>query len=243
MEQNLSVILIAHNEEKIIGMMIEGLLKDYPKEILEVVVVNDASTDKTSFIVESWMNRDHRVKLIKRIPPCGVGRAIKTGFNNVDLKADYVLTMDSDFIENIKEVRLLIRAMEEKGCDVVIGSRFIKGSRFVGYPLEKRIMNRLFHLVVKVLLHIKQKDLTNNFKLFKTNIVRKLPWKSNGYSINAETGILPIIFGWRVKEVPVSWIRRDLKMGSSKFRLFLHGWPYTRVIIYAWKFLRWRRTI
>jgi len=207
-KENLSIILIAHNEEEVIGRMIEELINNYYEEILELIVVDDASKDKTSTILESWMARDHKVKLVKRTPPCGVGRALKTGFSNVNPKTDYILTMDSDFIENIKEVRLLIRAIEEESYDGVIGSRFIKGSRIVLYPLGKKIMNRLFHFLVKVLFRIKQNDLTNNFKLYKTQVFQSLPWQSNGYSMNAETGIFPIISGYRIREIPISCVGR-----------------------------------
>jgi len=232
MRENLSVVLIAHNEEKNIGKMIDGLLRSYGREILEIIVVDDASTDKTSFIVESRMSKNHKVKLIKRNPPCGVGRALRTGFANLDHKAEYVLTMDSDFIENVGEAQRLIHAIERK-YDGVIGSRFIKGSRLVLYPLGKRIFNRIFHFVAKMTLRIKQKDLTNNFKLYKADIFRNLPWESNGYSMNAETGILPIVSGYCIGEVPISWVGRGRQMGKSKFRIFKEAWSYIRVILYA----------
>jgi dolichol-phosphate mannosyltransferase len=238
MKENLSIILIAYNEEQNIGRMIEGLLNDYEREILELIVVDDCSIDKTAFIVRSWIDRNPKVKLIKRILPNGVGRALKTGFSNINPKTDYVLTMDSDFIESISEVRLLINCIEAKGYDGVIGSRFIKGSRLIGYRLTKRIMNRLFHFLVKALFHIKQNDLTNNFKLYKTSIVRNLPWRSNDYSMNAETGILPIISGYRIGEVPISWVERHSQMGKSKFKIYKVGYGYIMTICYAWRFLK-----
>ena len=80
MKETLSVVLIAHNEEQAIGPMLEGLMATYDREILEVIVVDDASTDNTRAIVESWIKRGPKVRLVKRPPPCGVGRALKTGF-------------------------------------------------------------------------------------------------------------------------------------------------------------------
>lgn len=236
--QNLSVILIAHNEERIIADMIEGLIRDCSKEILELIVVDDASTDKTSEVVESLAAHDQRIRLIKRTPPCGVGRALKTGFSNVNPMAEYVLTMDSDFIESIKDVRPLIGKLEENIWDGVIGSRFIKGSQLSRYPWEKKLMNRIYHFLVRVVFRIKQKDLTNNFKLYKTKIIKTLPWRSDGYALNAETGILPIIAGYRIAEVPVWWVGRDSQMGKSKFRMFRSGWGYAGVILHAWRFSR-----
>jgi dolichol-phosphate mannosyltransferase len=237
MEKNLSVILIAHNEEQNIGTMIEGLFKNYNKEILELIVVDDCSTDRTAFIAQSWSERTSKVKIVKRTLPCGVGRALKAGFSSINPKADYVLSMDCDFTENIKDVALLIREIEEKGLDGVIGSRFIKGGKLFNYPFSKKIMNRLFHFIVKRLFGIKQNDLTNNFKLYKRYIFQNLPWESNGFALNAETGILPVILGYRIGEVPISWFARNSTMGKSKFRLYKAGWSYVWVIIHIWQHL------
>jgi len=242
MRQTLSIILIAHNEEQAIGPMLEGLLRTYDREILEIIVVDDASSDRTAAIAEDWAKRNAKVRLIRRTPPSGVGRALRTGFGNINSNAEYVLTMDSDFVENIEQVRALIDAVETERCDGVIGSRFVRGGKVVRYPLLKRAMNRLFHGVVKSLFGVKQNDLTNNFKLYKAHIFRSMPWKSDGFAMNAETGLLPILAGYKLIEVPVVWVDRDPQMGRSKFGLLRHGGGYLRVILHALRFARARRT-
>ncbi|MDD5680986.1 MAG: glycosyltransferase family 2 protein [Candidatus Omnitrophica bacterium] len=233
MKENLSIILIAHNEEAVIGQMVDALLSHYGKELLEIIVVDDSSTDNTSALVEARMKQSRKVRLIKKGPPSGVGYAIRTGFANVSPNTDYVLSMDSDFLENIDDVGTMIRKIEEEKLDGVIGSRFTEGGRLVGYPSDKKLMNRGYHFLVRAMFRIKQKDLTNNFKLYKADIVRKMPWRSTGFSMNAETGMLPIIFGYQVGEVPVAWINRSAEMGKSKFKLFKVGWGYVQVIGYA----------
>ena len=233
MEENLSVVLIAHNEEQSIGAMLEGLLAKYRPEILEIIVVDDASTDRTAVIVENWTKQNAKVRLIRRTPPCGVGRALKTGFSKIDPRAEYALTMDSDFVENIDQVRALIDRMGQGTCDGVIGSRFTEGGRVVRYPFLKRSMNRFFHLVVKAIFHVKQNDLTNNFKLYRANIFRSMPWQSDGFAMNAETGLLPVLAGYKLAEVPVVWVDRAPAMGRSKFGLVKHGGGYLRVIFHA----------
>jgi len=233
MRETLSLILIAHDEEEAIGPMLAGMLQTYDQEILEVIVVDDASKDRTAEIVRDWAKRTPKVKLIQRTPPCGVGRALKTGFRNISPQAEYALTMDSDFVENIAQVRALLGAIEKENCDGVIGSRFVEGGKVVRYPLLKRAMNRLFHAVVKTLFQVKQNDLTNNFKLYKAKIFRSMPWKSDDFAMNAETGLLPILFGYQIVEVPVVWIDRSPQMGHSKFGLLKHGGGYIQVIFHA----------
>jgi dolichol-phosphate mannosyltransferase len=233
MKETLSVILIAHNEERAIGPMLEGLLATYGPEILEVIVVDDASTDQTGRVVSDLARENPKIRSIQRTPPRGVGRALRAGFGNISPKAEYVLTMDSDFVENIPQVRALLDAIEKENCDGVIGSRFVHGGRIVRYPFMKRLMNRLFHITLKILFGVKHHDLTNNFKLYKVHVLRSQPWRSNGFAMNAETGLLPILAGYNVIEVPVIWVGRDHSLGKSKFHLLKHGGGYLQVIRHA----------
>ena len=232
-KDSISIVLIAHNEERVIGRMVQGLLDRYRDKIFEVIAVDDSSTDNTSLVVESIAKTDNKVRLVKKGAPSGVGYALKTGFKSVSGKAEYVLTMDSDFLDSLDDVARLIEKMETNLYDGVIGSRFIEGSTLKCYPPLKKTMNRIFHSIVHLLFGIKQKDLTNNFKLYKSRIVRELPWHSGGFSMNAETGILPILAGYNISEVPVSWIGRSEDMGKSKFKLFKVGLGYVNVIFYS----------
>jgi len=237
-KEKISVILPAHNEEEVIGKMVEGLLSEYRDKIKEIIVVDDSSADNTSGVVELIMKKENKVRLVSKGPPSGVGTAIKAGFRNVSEDSEYVLTLDSDFIDSIGEVRALIEMMESGGCDGVIGSRFTEGGRLKNYPLLKKIVNRAYHFIVRLLFNIKQKDLTNNFKLYKIDIIKKLPWRSDDFAINAETGMLPILAGYKILEAPVSWIGRKEGMGRSKFRLFNVGLGYAKVILYGRDFLK-----
>lgn len=226
----ISVVLPAHNEEDNIGKMVKGLLNKYDEDILEIIVVNDASTDNTAGVVSSLCTEYKKVKLVNRAPPPGVGRALKEGFKNLSKDAEWILTMDSDFVQNIDEVDRLIKKAKE-GYDGVYGSRYMGGGHIEGYPKLKRISNRLYHFFVSNLLNIKLKDLTNNFKLIKAEILRNAEWKSNDFAINAELGIFPIIRGYKIAEVPVSWIQRTA--GKSTFKVFKLMPSYSHVFLRA----------
>lgn len=221
-----SVVLAAHNEEENIGILVFELLNKLGKYVFEVIVVNDASTDNTAKVVELLMKKNRQVKLINRVPPCGVGRALKDGFRAVSSKAEWVLMMDSDFIYNVPEVSRLIEKAGQ-GFAGVIGSRYMSNGRLVNYPLLKMVSNRLYHLLLRLLLGIRQHDLTNNFKLYRTEIVKGIRWESNDFAINAETGLFPILKGYKIAEVPVSWIERSY--GKSSFKVFTLAFSYLKV--------------
>jgi glycosyltransferase involved in cell wall biosynthesis len=230
-------MMIAHNEEANIGRMIEGLIKSYDSVLNEIVVIDDVSVDRTRQVVEELQKKYKKLRLVVRQEPCGVGRALKAGFLNVSDQSDYVLTMDSDFVDRLDEVQRLIDKIQE-GYDGVVGSRFLNGSRLEGYPGPKQFFNRSFHALVHGLLGVPNEDLTNNYKLYRTVIVKTLPWQSNGFAMNAETGLWPVLAGYRVVGVPVSWIGRRQGMGVSDFKILKVGpgyaWVFLKALLYRW---------
>ena len=223
----ISVLLAARNEEENIRILVPSLLDNYDRDILEVIVINDNSTDNTAGITKELMKKYKKIKLINRTPPGGVGRAIKEGFNSVNQDADYVLTMDSDFINNIPDVGTFIEKANE-GYDVVIGSRYIPGGKLVNYPPLKRLANRTYHFLLRYVMGVPHRDLTNNFKLFRAEIVREINWKSNDFAINAETGLFPYVKKKKIIEVPVAWIERSY--GKSNFKVITLGPSYLKVM-------------
>jgi dolichol-phosphate mannosyltransferase len=222
----ISIVIPAHNEENNLPKIIPALQKELDKYIYEIIVVNDGSTDRTREVGEELAKKFPKLRIVNKGAPCGVGRALKKGYSSLGKGSDWVLSMDCDFLENIKEIKRLIKKAEE-GYDGVIGSRYIENGRLVNYPLLKKISNRTYHLLVRGVLGIKQKDLTNNFKLYKREIFETIKWQSNDFAINAETGVLPVLKGYRIAEVPVSWVQRYFD--KSDFKVFRLAPSYLKV--------------
>lgn len=229
MKIKLAIVIPAHNEENNIKKLVETFLEIYPKEIYEIIIVDDNSTDRTGKIVDRLTKKNRKVKVVHRIPPNGVGLAIRDGIRKVNSEATHILTMDADFIDNIPDIKLFLEQIDN--YDGLVGSRYLLPNSLIRYPWAKKIANRAFHFLCKILLGIKQKDLTNNFKFYKKEIFDRIPLSSWNFSINAETGIYPIIYGYKIGEVPVKWIGRTESMGLSKFKLFSVGPYYLRVLL------------
>jgi dolichol-phosphate mannosyltransferase len=115
-----------------------------------------------------------------------------------------------------------------------VGSRFSRHSVLLNYPFFKIVANRGFHLLARLLLWRKFRDLTNNLKLMRREVVMNMQLRERGFAVNAETGLQPLILGYRVKEVPISWINRSPGMGASSFRLVRVGGGYWRVLLGLW---------
>jgi dolichol-phosphate mannosyltransferase len=226
-----SVVIPCHNEEMNVRPLVERLLGHYGDYIHEIIAVNDNSTDRTAEVLTELASRDARIKPIHRNPPNGVGLAIAHGL--AAATGRYVLTMDCDFQHLLPEFRELFDRAAA-GCDVVIGSRFSRHSVLLNYPFSKIFANRAFHGLATLVLGRRIRDVTNNLKIMRREVVADLRLRQSGFAVNAETGLQPILMGYRVEQVPISWINRTPGMGTSSFRLMRVGGGYWDVLFGIW---------
>jgi SAM-dependent methyltransferase len=211
-----SVVVPCHNEEMNIPRLVQGLLGFYGRYIHEVIIVNDNSTDRTAAVTREIMTREPRVRLVDRTPPNGVGRALRDGY--AAATGRYILSMDCDFLYILPELRDLFDSIA-RGRDGAMGSRFSYQSILVNYPFPKILCNRGFHLLVNLVCRLHVRDLSNNLKLFRAEILKNLDIQQPHFAANAETGLKPLLAGYDIEEVPVSWINRSMDMGSSTFKV------------------------
>ena len=227
-----SVVIPCHNEEPNVGPLIAGLRDFYGEYIHEIIPVDDNSQDGTSEVIRRLAEEDPTIKPIFRAPPNGVGRALADGYRAAT--GQYVMSMDCDFQHLLPEMRDLFDAAAQ-GYDVVVGSRFSRHSVLLNYPFQKIVANRGFHALAQMMLLRRFRDLTNNLKLMRRQVVEKLELTQPGFAVNAETGLQPLLMGYSVMEVPISWINRTPDMGISSFQLAKFGGGYWQVLIRLWR--------
>jgi SAM-dependent methyltransferase len=231
LRQAVSVVIPCHNEEMNIAPLVSRLKALYGHYIHEIIPVDDNSKDRTADVLRRLAAADPLVKPVYRTPPNGVGRALADGYRAATGR--YVLSMDCDFQHLLPEVRDLFDAAAD-GYDVVVGSRFSRHSVLLNYPFKKIVANRAFHALAQILLRRRFRDLTNNFKLLRREVVERLEITQPHFAANAETGLQPLLMGHSVKEVPISWINRTPDMGVSSFRLAKVGGGYCQVLVRLW---------
>ena len=200
----------------------------------EIIPVDDNSRDRTADIIRRLATENPKVRPVFRTPPNGVGRALKDGYRAA--MGEYVLSMDCDFQHLLPELRDLFDAIAQ-GYDVAVGSRFSRHSVLLNYPIQKILVNRGFHSLAQILFLRRFRDLTNNLKLMRKEVVDHMELKQPGFAINAETGLQPLLMGYSIKEVPISWINRTPDMGMSSFKLVKVGGGYWQVLLRLW----WQR--
>ena len=228
-----SVVVPCYNEEMNLGPLVEGLLKHYDEYIHEIILVDDNSKDRSRQIMRELAEHEPRVRPLFREPPNGVGRAISDGLKVATGR--YVLSMDCDFLHILPELRDMFDAAAA-GADVVLGSRFSRSSVLINYPLQKILCNRTFHLLLGLIFRRKMRDVTNNLKLMRREVSKNLDLESAWFAANAETGLKPILMGYDVRPVAISWINRTPEMGTSSFSLLKNGLSYIKILGgLAWK--------
>ncbi|MGF1934216.1 MAG: bifunctional class I SAM-dependent methyltransferase/glycosyltransferase family 2 protein [Nostoc sp. ChiQUE02] len=227
----ISVVIPCHNEEMNIVPLITRLKELFGEYLHEIIPIDDNSRDNTREVIQRLANEDPIIKPVFRSPPNGVGRAIADGYRVATGR--YILSMDCDFQHLLPEIRDLFDAAAE-GYDVVVGSRFSRHSVLLNYPFQKIFVNRGFHLLAQILFLRHFRDLTNNLKLMRREVVENLQLTQPGFAVNAETGLQPLLMGYSIKEVPISWINRTPDMGVSSFRLLKVGGGYWQVLLRLW---------
>jgi SAM-dependent methyltransferase len=223
-----SVVVPCHNEEANIPRLVRALTGMFGPYIHEIILVNDNSRDRTAEVAMEVAKTEPRVRLVNRTPPNGVGRALRDGY--AAASGRYILSMDCDFMHILPEFRDLFDAIA-RGRDGAIGSRFSYDSMLVNYPFAKILANRFFHALANLILPIRARDLSNNLKLFRADILRNLEIEQPHFAANAETGLKPVLAGYDIEEVPISWINRSIDMGSSTFRVIHVAPGYARALM------------
>ena len=230
MQDKLSVVIPAYNEEKNIAKCLEELratLRDKYRIPYEVIVVNDNSRDGTEEVVRAEMVEDPAVRLVTRIPPGGFGRAIRSGLEAV--RGDVVVIYMADLSDSPEDVVAYYRKIGE-GYDCVFGSRFIRGSKVENYPRFKLFCNRIVNRCIQVMFWTRFNDLTNAFKAYRTAVIRDCgPYRACHFNLTIEMSLGALIRRYNVAQIPISWYGRT--WGSSNLHLGEMGRRYLSTLL------------
>jgi dolichol-phosphate mannosyltransferase len=207
-------IVPCYNEEMNVGPLVNAILKHYRRYVHEILIVNENSKDRTAEVTREITLREPCVKLVDRKPPNGVGRALRDGYRVASGR--YIRTMDSDFVQIIPELRDLFQAVAN-GYDGAIGSRFTHESIMLNYPFLKILCNRVFHILVRLLLRCSVRDISNNLKLYRTEIIKEIKIGRDHFAANAETGLKPVMSGSGFRKSPFRGSIALLKWDLHRF--------------------------
>jgi dolichol-phosphate mannosyltransferase len=227
---NFTIVIPTYNEAENISKLIPILL-DLPISGLNVLVVDDNSSDGTGEIVENFSrSQNGRVNLLHRAGKLGMGTAYIAGFIlALERGADAIGQMDADFSHPPEKWPELVKAHET--CDVVIGSRYVPGGGVdVNWPIWRKFLSRFGNTYARTILGLPINDLTGGFRLFRRNVLMTMPLdriNSNGYIFQVETAYVAHRLGFTFTEVPFYF--PDRQWGQSKMSLAIQREAAIRV--------------
>ena len=212
------VIIPTYNEIENIRAIIRAVTS--LEKPLDVLIIDDGSPDGTADAVKELMQTElqGRLHLIERKGKLGLGTAYICGFKwAIEHGYDYIFEMDADFSHNPNDLPRLYAACHDEGFDVAVGSRYITGVNVVNWPIGRVLMSYYASAYVRTILGISLRDTTAGFVCYRREVLETIDLdkiRFKGYAFQIEMKYSAIRLGFKIKEVPVIFVNREL--GTSK---------------------------
>jgi len=213
MPTTLSIVIPVFNEERRLHKLLAGLQADAERvasslelELLEVIAVEDGSTDRSAELLAEFDGLPERFRVIRFPRNRGKGAAVRDGM--LAARGDLALMTDADLSTPLDELGLLLAAVRE-GADVAIGSRALDRTKvLVHQPIYRELMGRAFNRLLRRITRLPWRDTQCGFKLFRLERAIRLfeLQRVEGFAFDAELLVNARRLGLEVKEIAVRWI-------------------------------------
>ncbi|HET9234667.1 MAG TPA: polyprenol monophosphomannose synthase [Candidatus Eisenbacteria bacterium] len=208
------VIVPTYNEADNIRELVPRILMQDPG--IEILVVDDNSTDGTGALVEEIRATVPRLHILHRPTKLGLGTAYVDGFRYaLEHAYDVVFEMDADFSHDPDSIPAFLDAVKDN--DLVLGSRYLNGVTVVNWPLSRLILSYGANLYTRLITGMPIKDATGGYKCFRRATLERINLdrvRSDGYGFQIEMNFKVWRQGMRIKEIPILFV--DRRVGISK---------------------------
>jgi len=226
------VIIPTYNEIENIEEMIRKVFSlPIPFHLL---IVDDGSPDGTADIIKEFQSRynvsNPKLHLMQRKGKQGLGTAYIAGFKYAIEKGyEFMLEMDADFSHDPKDLILLLKACEEDGNDLSVGSRYVTGVNVVNWPMSRVLLSYCASMYVRFITNIPIRDTTAGFVCYRKKVLETIQLdriKFVGYAFQIEMKFKSWKNGFKLKEVPIIFTERtrgQSKMSAGIFKEAFFG--------------------
>lgn len=205
----LSVVIPCYNERDTIIDLIEAVRKT-PIKPIEIIIVDDYSTDGTRDVLKEKVNVD---KIVYHEKNMGKGAALRTGFQHAT--GDVVVVQDADLEYDPQEYPLLFEPILSGKADVVYGSRFMSGGcRRVLY-FWHMVGNKFLTLLSNMFTNINLTDMETCYKMFRKEVIQSINIEEERFGFEPEITAKVARGGWRIYEVGISYYGRTYAEGKK----------------------------
>ena len=223
------IVIPTYNERDNVGPMVETLARVAP--FADVLFVDDNSPDGTGQLIEELRQKNPQVNILHRQEKQGLGRAYIAGFRwALERHYEFIFEMDCDFSHDPAAVPDFRRTAD--GCDLALGTRYLGGIRVLNWPLERLLLSKGAAVYVRLITGMPFTDPTGGYKCFRRAVLETIDLGtigSNGYSFQIEMTHRAWLMGFRIGEVPITFVER--RSGSSK----MHAGIVREALLMVWK--------
>jgi len=209
------VLVPTYNERENLPELLKRISKVFREKKIdgEVIVIDDNSPDGTGELAEELRKKYSFLKVIHRRAKLGLGSAYLEGFGLSS--GQLIFTMDSDLSHDPKYLPRFIEAA--KRADLVVGTRYMKGGKTIGWGIYRRLVSRGANFLAKLVIRDGVKDVTSGYRAYHRKILERIPLdkiQSSGYAFQLEMMYEVKRRGFKIKSVPITFV--DRKRGKSK---------------------------
>src|SRR5215218_4274930 len=207
----LSVVIPAYNEEATLDDVVRKVLR--LEHLLEVVVVDDCSSDRTGTVARALAAEDARIRVARHERNKGKTEALKTGF--AQTTGEIVIVQDADLEYDPVEIPEVIKPILEGRADVVYGSRFLVRRAARVLYFYHYLANKGLTFFSNLLTNINLTDVETGYKAFRGDIIRQMLITSSGFGFEIEVTAKVAKLKCAVYEVPISYYGRTYHEGKK----------------------------
>jgi glycosyltransferase involved in cell wall biosynthesis len=209
-ELTLSVVIPAYNEVGSVEALVRRV-REVPLR-LEVIAVDDGSTDGTGEVLEGLRRKGLIDTLVRKERNEGKGAALRAAFERVT--GDVVVVQDADREYDPQELPLLLQPILEGRADAVYGTRFAGGTHRV-HLFWHSIGNRLLTTLSNLFTNLNLTDMETCYKMIRADLLKSLPLRANRFGIEPELTARLAQAGARIYELPISYHGRSYAEGKK----------------------------
>jgi glycosyltransferase involved in cell wall biosynthesis len=205
----------AYNEAATIQAVMERVLRQ--PEVGELIVVDDASEDRTAEIATGQAAGDRRIRVIRHHQNAGKGAALRTGTASATLP--FIIIQDADLEYDPEDYPAMLRPLMEDKADVVYGSRFLGGQPHRVLYFWHSVGNAILTLLSNMFTNLNLTDMETGFKAFRRELIQKIDIQEQRFGFEPEITAKLARLGARFYEIGISYSGRTYAEGKKI------GWP------------------
>ena len=212
----LSIVIPCYNEKNTIEVILKKVIKnlnDYKYLNYEIIIVDDYSNDGTIELLKDFVI-DEKVKTFFHKKNLGKGAAIHTALNHIS--GDIVIIQDADLEYDPQDYNKLILPFFETNADVVYGSRFLGGGKYVRiHFFWHYLANKILTFICNLFINLNLTDMETGYKAFKSSILKEITLKEKTFSFEPEVTIKLAKRKCKFYEVPITYNGRSYEDGKK----------------------------